>query len=405
MMQQELSPELLCGIAKTYGTPLYVYNADKITAQFRNLQNAFANSNTRFFYASKALTNINILKHILSIGCSIDCSSVNEAHLALHVGFKPENVLYTSNGIDFTEIEEAVGLGININIDSLSNLEKFGIKYGHSYPVGIRLRPNIMAGGNLKISTGHSNSKFGIPIEQLNEILDLIQTHDLFIRGLHIHTGSEIKDVSVFMKVAEVFFDLIPHFQELEFLDLGGGFKVAYKDRDHETDINQLGKEIEVFLTNLENKLQKKFQCWFEPGKYLVSESGYLITKVNVLKTSQNTVFAGVDTGLNHLIRPMMYDAYHRIANISNTNAPIKTYTITGNICETDTFGTDRHLHEVREGDLLAIYNAGAYGFEMSSNYNSRYKPAEVLVVSGKASLIRKRDEFSDLLRNQITVL
>ena len=405
MMQQELSPELLCGIAKTYGTPLYVYNADKITAQFRNLQNAFANSNTRFFYASKALTNINILKHILSIGCSIDCSSVNEAHLALHVGFKPENVLYTSNGIDFSEIEEAVGLGININIDSLSNLEKFGKKYGHSYPVGIRLRPNIMAGGNLKISTGHSNSKFGIPIEQLNEILDLIQTHDLFIRGLHIHTGSEIKDVSVFMKVAEVFFDLIPHFQELEFLDLGGGFKVAYKDRDHETDINQLGKEIEVFLTNLENKLQKKFQCWFEPGKYLVSESGYLITKVNVLKTSQSTVFAGVDTGLNHLIRPMMYDAYHRIANISNTNAPIKTYTITGNICETDTFGTDRHLHEVREGDLLAIYNAGAYGFEMSSNYNSRYKPAEVLVVSGKASLIRKRDEFSDLLRNQITVL
>ncbi|MEI6087162.1 MAG: diaminopimelate decarboxylase [Bacteroidota bacterium] len=404
-MQQELSPELLCDIAKTYGTPLYVYNADKITAQFRNLQNAFADSNTRFFYASKALTNINILKHILSIGCSIDCSSVNEAHLALHVGFKPENILYTSNGIDFSEIEEAVGLGININIDSLSNLEKFGKKYGHSYPVGIRLRPNIMAGGNLKISTGHSNSKFGIPIEQLNEILDLVKTHDLFIRGLHIHTGSEIKDVSVFMKVAEVFFDLIPHFQELEFLDLGGGFKVAYKDRDHETDIKQLGKEIEGFLTNLENKLQKKFQCWFEPGKYLVSESGYLITKVNVLKTSQNTVFAGVDTGLNHLIRPMMYDAYHRIANISNTNAAIKTYTITGNICETDTFGTDRHLHEVREGDLLAIYNAGAYGFEMSSNYNARYKPAEVLVVSGKASLIRKRDEFSDLLRNQIAVL
>ena len=159
-MQQELSPELLSSIANKYGTPLYVYSADKITAQFRNLQTAFSNSNTRFFYASKALTNINILKHILSIGCSIDCSSVNEAHLALHAGFKPENILYTSNGIDFTEIEEAVGLGININIDSLSNLEKFGKKYGHSYPVGIRLRPNIMAGGNLKISKGHSNSKF-----------------------------------------------------------------------------------------------------------------------------------------------------------------------------------------------------------------------------------------------------
>ncbi len=405
MMQQELSPELLCSIANKYGTPLYVYSADKITAQFRNLQTAFSNSNTRFFYASKALTNINILKHILNIGCSIDCSSVNEAHLALHAGFKPENILYTSNGIDFKEIEEAVGLGININIDSLSNLEKFGKKYGHSYPVGIRLRPNIMAGGNLKISTGHSNSKFGIPIEQLNEILDLVQQHHIFIRGLHIHTGSEIKDVSVFMKVAEVFFELVPHFPELEFLDLGGGFKVAYKERDHETDIILLGSEIEKFLINLENKHQRKFQCWFEPGKYLVSESGYLITKVNVLKTSQNTVFAGVDTGLNHLIRPMMYDAYHRITNISNLKGETKTYTITGNICETDTFGTDRHLLEVHEGDLLAIYNAGAYGFEMSSNYNSRYKPAEVLVLEGKVSLIRKRDEFTDLLRNQITVL
>ncbi len=404
-MQQELLPELLCSIANTYGTPLYVYNADKITAQFRNLQSSFANSNTRFFYASKALTNINILKHILSIGCSIDCSSVNEAHLAIHVGFKPENILYTSNGIDFSEIEEAVSLGININIDSLSNLEKFGKKYGHSYPVGIRLRPNIMAGGNLKISTGHSNSKFGIPIEQLNEILDLVQQNQIFIRGLHIHTGSEIKDVSVFMKVAEVFFDLVPHFPELEFLDLGGGFKVAYKNNDHITDINLLGNEIEKFLKGLESKHQRKFQCWFEPGKYLVSEAGYLITKVNVLKTSNNTVFAGVNSGLNHLIRPMMYDAYHRIANISNTKGDIKTYTVTGNICETDTFGTDRSLNEVREGDYLAIYNAGAYGFEMSSNYNARYKPAEVIVVDGKASLIRKRDEFADLLRNQIAVL
>lgn len=404
-MQQELSADLLCSIANTYGTPLYVYNADKITAQFSNLQEAFANSNTRFFYASKALTNINILKHILSIGCSIDCSSVNEAHLALHVGFKPEHILYTSNGIDFSEIEEAVSLGININIDSLSNLEKFGKKYGHSYPVGIRLRPNIMAGGNLKISTGHSNSKFGIPIEQLNEILDLVKRENIFIRGLHIHTGSEIKDVSVFMKVAEVFFDLVPHFPELEFLDLGGGFKVAYKNNDQITDIKLLGQEIEGFLKKLATKHERNFQCWFEPGKYLVSEAGYLITKVNVLKTSNNTVFAGVNSGLNHLIRPMMYDAYHKIANISNNKGEIKTYSITGNICETDTFGTDRQLNEVREGDYLAIYNAGAYGFEMSSNYNSRYKPAEVIVLDGKASLIRKRDEFGDLLRNQITVL
>lgn len=405
MMQQELSNELLCSIANTYGTPLYVYDADKITSQYRKLQSAFAKSNTRFFYASKALTNINILKHILNIGCDIDCSSVNEAHLAIYAGAKPENILYTSNGIDFSEIEEAVSLGININIDSLSNLEKFGKKFGHSYPVGIRLRPNIMAGGNLKISTGHANSKFGVPIDQLDEILALVEKYHLFIRGLHIHTGSEIKDVSVFMKVAEVFYDLIPHFPELTFLDLGGGFKVAYRERDHVTDIDLLAKEIESFLKKLEEKHQKKFQCWFEPGKYLVSESGYLLAKVNVLKTSNNTVFAGINSGLNHLIRPMMYDAYHRIENISNPAGEIKTYTITGNICETDTFGTDRHLHEVREGDILAIHTAGAYGFEMSSNYNARYKPAEVMVIGGEAKLIRKRDEFGDLLRNQISVL
>ncbi len=404
-MQQELSNQLLCNIANTYGTPLYVYDANKITSQYLKLQSAFAKSNTRFFYASKALTNINILKHFLNIGCDIDCSSVNEAHLAIYAGAKPENILYTSNGIDFSEIEEAASLGININIDSLSNLEKFGNKYGHSYPVGIRLRPNIMAGGNLKISTGHSNSKFGIPINQLDEILTLVKKHHLFIRGLHIHTGSEIKDVSVFMKVAEVFYDLIPHFPELEFLDLGGGFKVAYRERDHVTDIDLLAKEIESFLNKLEEKHQKKFQCWFEPGKYLVSESGYLLAKVNVLKNSNGTIFAGVNTGLNHLIRPMMYDAYHRIDNISNPSGEIKTYTITGNICETDTFGSDRHLHEVDEGDILAIHTAGAYGFEMSSNYNARYKPAEVLVIDGEAKLIRKRDEFVDLLRNQITVL
>lgn len=402
---QALSFETLAAIANTHGTPVYVYDADKINQQYGQLKTAFQDSDTRFFYACKALTNINILKHVASIGCDIDCSSINEAKLALHVGVTPERVLYTSNGIHFSEIQEAVSLGININIDSLSNLEKFGAAYGHDYPVGIRLRPNIMAGGNLKISTGHDNSKFGIPIDQLDQILDLVKKYNLYIRGLHIHTGSEIKEVSVFMQVADVFAALVPHFPELDFLDMGGGFKVAYKDSDHITHIDELGAEIARFQKNLETSYGKKFQCWFEPGKYMVSECGYLLSTVNVLKQSGNTVFAGIDTGLNHLIRPMMYDAYHRIENISNPAGPMHHYTVTGNICETDTFGTNRKLHEVREGHVLAIYNAGAYGFEMSSNYNSRYKPAEVMVLGGEAHLIRKRDEFADLLRNQVPVL
>ena len=221
-MSQQLSNEQLLNAAKKFGTPLYVYHAEKITEQYQKLQTAFSKSDVKIFYACKALTNINILKHIKLIGANIDCSSINEVKLALHAGFTSNRVLYTSNGIAFDEIEEAKNLGVHINIDSLSNLEKFGKKYGHSYPVGIRLRPNIMAGGNLKISTGHDKSKFGIPVDQIEKILALVKEHNLFIKDLHIHTGSEIKDVEVFVKGIEVLFDIIPHFQELEFIDLGG---------------------------------------------------------------------------------------------------------------------------------------------------------------------------------------
>jgi len=401
----QLSNEQLASIANEYGTPVYVYHAERITEQYIKLKEAFQQSNTRIFYASKALTNINILKHIRSLGCNIDCSSLNEVHLAIKAGFEPQNILYTSNGIAFSEIEEAVGLGVNVNIDSLSNLEKFGKKYGHGYPVGIRLRPNIMAGGNLKISTGHEKSKFGIPIEQLDKILELVQQHNLFICGLHVHTGSEIKDVSVFMQVANIFFELVPHFKEVSFLDLGGGFKVPYKETEKGTDMILLGEKLAEVLSKLKLAYNRDFQAWFEPGKFLVSESGYFITQVNVLKQSGTTRFAGVNSGFNHLIRPMFYEAYHRIQNISNPDAEKKHYTVVGNICETDTFAWDRELNDVREGDLLVFYNAGAYGFEMASNYNARFKPAQVLVIEGRAHLIGRRDIFEDLLRNQIEVL
>ncbi len=404
-MSQSLSHEQLRSIAGEYGTPLYVYHAEKITEQYTQLRTAFAQSNARIFFACKALTNINILKHIRSLGCNIDCSSVNEVHIAIRAGFEPKNILYTSNGIAFSEIEEAVGLGVHVNIDSLSNLEKFGKKYGHSYPVGIRLRPNIMAGGNLKISTGHEKSKFGIPIEQLDQILALVKEHTIFINGLHVHTGSEIKDVEIFMKVADIFFELAPHFPELTFLDMGGGFKVPYKTEETGTDVMLLGQKVAGFTEKMKTTYGRDFQAWFEPGKFLVSECGYFITEVNVMKQSGNTSFAGINSGFNHLIRPMFYEAYHRIENLSNPSGEMKHYAVTGNICETDTFAWDRELNEVREGDLLVFYNAGAYGFEMGSNYNSRYKPAQVLVINGQSHLIARRDVFEDLLRNQVAVL
>ena len=402
MPQPRLSYQQLTAIAAEFGSPVYVYDANCITHQYQKLTAAFAQTDTKFFYACKALTNISVLKHIKSIGCNVDCSSINEVKLALLAGFEPQNVLYTSNGIHFSEIEEVQGLGVNINIDSLSNLEKFAIKYGHTYPVGIRLRPNIMAGGNLKISTGHDKSKFGIPVDQMDKILELVKKHDLYIQNLHIHTGSDIKDVDVFVKGIEVLFDIIPHFKELRSVDLGGGFKVPYQDGDGETDMILLAKKVKEAFDDHPNPNGMPLQVWFEPGKFLVSAAGYLITEVNVMKENGSTVLAGINSGFNHLIRPMFYDAYHKIENISNPDGEKKAYTVVGNICETDTFATDRNIAEIRESDLLVFYNAGAYGFEMSSNFNSRYKPAEVMVKGGKAELIRKRDEFNDLITNQI---
>lgn len=401
-MPEQLSNEQLIQAAENFGTPLYVYHAEKIKEQYEKLTSAFSIMDTKFFYASKALTNINILRHVKEIGCNVDCSSINEVKLALHAGFDPKRILYTSNGIAFDEIEEAAAAGVHINIDSLSNLEKFGKKYGHSYPVGIRIRPNIMAGGNLKISTGHEGSKFGIPVNQLEKIEEVVKQTNLFIRTLHIHTGSDIKDADVFVKGMEVLFELIPHFPELEVIDLGGGFKVPYQTGEKETDVNLLAQKIKEAFDSHFVAGRKKFQLWFEPGKFLVSQCGYLLTKVTVLKDTDATVFAAVNSGLNHLIRPMMYDAYHHIENISNPDGAEKIYTITGNICETDTFATNRRLAEIKEGDYLAFYNAGAYGFEMASNYNARFKPAEVMIKNGKAQLIRKRDDFNDLLKNQV---
>lgn len=402
-MSQALTHQQLTEIAQQFGTPAYVYHAEKIKEQYEKLTSGFSAIDAKFFFACKALTNINILKYIHSLGCGIDCSSINEVKLAVHAGIPAEKILYTSNGISFDEIEEAASHKVHINIDSLSNLEKFGKKFGNSYPVGVRLRPNILAGGNLKISTGHEKSKFGIPIEQLDALLNIVKENNIKIKALHIHTGSDIKDADIFVHGIKVLSELVPHFPDLEVIDLGGGFKVPYETSDEETDIPWIAGKLKKFLdSNVFGG--RNFQLWFEPGKYLVSECGYLITKVNVIKENGAQIFAGVNSGLNHLIRPMFYDAYHHVVNISNPEADEKVYTITGYICETDNLANDRLLRKVREGDLLVFYNAGAYGFEMSSNYNSRYKPVEVLVKDGKAHLIRKADVFEDLLKNQVEV-
>lgn len=399
-----LSAEFLVKTAEEFGTPVYVYHAEKIKTQYEKLQKAFSKADARFFYACKALTNINVLRYINSIGCGLDTVSIQEVQLGLKAGFDPKNIIFTPNCVDLQEIIAAKDLGVNINIDNISILEQFGNQFGSSYPICIRLNPHIMAGGNFKISTGHVDSKFGISIHQMRHIERIVKSTKLKVTGLHMHTGSEIKDVDVFLRGVEIMFEMTEHFPDLEFIDLGSGFKVAYQQGDPETDIDLLGSKLTEAFNKFAKAYKRPLQLWFEPGKFLVSQCGYFVVKANVIKQTTATVFVGVNSGFNHLIRPMFYDSFHLIRNISNPKGTERIYTVVGNICETDTFGWDRKISEVREGDYLVFYNAGAYGFEMSSNFNSRLKPAEVLVKDGKAHLIRRRDVLEDLLKNQVEI-
>jgi diaminopimelate decarboxylase len=219
-----------------------------------------------------------------------------------------------------------------------------------------------------------------------------------------MHTGSDILDAEVFLRGASLLYEAAKSFKDLEFMDFGSGFKVKYKDGDITTDVDDIGRKIVDSFQVFCKDYGRDLQLWFEPGKYIVSNAGHLLVDVNVVKQTTSTIFAGVNSGQNHLLRPMMYDAYHQITNVSNPKGEGRIYSIVGYICESDTLGYDRKLSEVRIGDVLAISNAGAYGFSMSSNYNSRYRPAEVLVHKGEAHLIRKRENLDDLLKNQIEV-
>lgn len=391
-------------ICREFGTPLYVYDTEKISKQIQNLKTAFSDSDLKIKYAAKALTNISILKHIQQQGCGIDVVSLNEARLALKAGFKPDDIMFTPSCVDFDEIVAGVEMGVYINLDNLSVLEKFGKKYKGEYPCCIRLNPHILAGGNYKISTGHGNSKFGISVFQMPQVMDLVAKYDISINGLHIHTGSEISETDVYLKMSEILFGVARDFPSLKFIDFGSGFKVAYKEGDMVTNVYDLGLKLGKSFREFYESYGRKLELWIEPGKYIVSEAGSLLVSTNVVKPTPSVTFVGVNSGLNHLIRPMMYDAYHEIINITNPAGSQKVYTVVGNICETDTFGADRRISEVREGDVLALKNSGAYGYSMASTFNSRFRPAEVMVKNGKAHLIRQRDTFEDLLRGQIEV-
>ena len=394
----------LLQLAQQFQSPLYVYDAEKIEFQYKRLKNAFEKvSRLRINYAMKALSNVSVLKLVHGFGANIDTVSWQEVQLGLHAGFEPNQIIFTPNGVSLEEIEEVAQLGIQINIDNLSILEQFGTKYP-DIPVCIRINPHVMAGGNENISVGHIDSKFGISIYQIPHILRIVENTKMHINGLHMHTGSDILDIEVFLYAAEILFDAAKQFKTLDFLDFGSGFKVPYKKGDIETNIEELGRKLSKRFLQFEKEYGRELTLAFEPGKFLVSEAGFFLTKVNVVKQTTSTVFAGVDSGFNHLIRPMFYGSQHHIENISNPKGKERFYTVVGYICETDTFGTNRKIAEIKEGDILSFKNAGAYCFSMASNYNSRYKPAEVLWKDGKGSLIRSRETMEDILRNQILV-
>lgn len=391
-------------LCDTYGTPIYVYDTAKMEEQYHSLKNAFASCNTKIKFACKALNNINVLRYFRSLGAGLDTVSIQEVWIGLRAGFLPQEIMYTPNCVSMEEIDLAVKEGVQINIDNISILEQFGAKYGNTVPVCIRINPHVMAGGNLNISTGHIDSKFGISIYQIRHVERVVKSTQLHVNGLHMHTGSDIVDVDVFLRGAEILFEQTEFFKELEFVDFGSGFKVPYKADDYCTDMAELGEKLSARFNEFCKAYGRELDLWFEPGKFLVSQSGTFLASVNVLKQTTAAMFVGLDSGMNHLIRPMFYNSYHHITNVSNPAGKPRIYTVVGYICETDTFGWDRKISEVREGDVLAFSNAGAYGFTMASNYNSRFRPAEVMIKDGKHFLIRKRENLEDLLRNQVEV-
>lgn len=418
----------LLSIAEEFGTPLFVYDSDVISENIQRLRHAFPDiEQLHLHYAAKALTTLPVLQLIRKQGVGLDCVSVEEVELGLKAGFTPDQIMFTPNGVSTQELLDVHHKGIRMNIDSLPALEAFTDHVPNAH-VCIRINPHIMAGGNQNISVGHEHSKFGVSVAQLDQLLALVESRSIRVNGVHMHTGSEIKDISQYLQACDVLFDVAKHFTDLEFLDFGSGFKIPYFPGDTETPLDEFGHRLTERFHTFCADYGKPLQMVFEPGKFIVSNAGHFLMRVNAVKKNPTRTFAQVDSGLNHFIRPMLYGSRHSIENLSaqsrhplqrvnnpqaqpefaNDSSSIRAdhalYSVVGYICETDTFADDVPLPETVEGDILRLANAGAYGMMMASNYNSRLRPAEVLWMDGKARLIRRRETLEDLLATQISL-
>ena len=396
--------EKLKNAAENFGTPLYVYDLSIIDRQIQKLKKAFKKlNNYKIYFAAKALSNISILKYINSLNLGIDAASIEEVKTGIKCGFKTNMILFTPNGIDFSEVKEAMSLGVKINLDSLESLIDFS-NYYPNQPVSIRINPDVLAGANENVSVGHLNSKFGIPEEQIQDIIKMEEEKKIKVTALHIHTGSDITDENHFELGIRKIFSHAYNFKNIDTIDLGGGIKIPYFNGDTETNLNKYADIINKEVQKFKLKKGKDLKLIFEPGKFLVSDSGYFITKVNYIKKTRQNTFVQVNSGFNHLIRPTLYRSHHEIINLSNPDFKEFKYSVVGYICEKDTFANKRMISKVSKGDLLCFKNSGAYGFSMTSNYNSRLKPAEVCIYKDEIKKIREGEKFDDLFYGQIDI-
>jgi len=387
-----------------FGNPLYVYDLSIIENQFKELKNGFQNiKNFKINFAVKSNSNISILKFMKRLGAGLDTVSIEEVKIGLICGFNNEDITFTPNGVSFNEIEEAYNLKVKINLDSLESIKDFSKKYS-SYPISIRVNPNILSGGNKNVSVGHDKSKFGIPQDCLDEIAEMDNKKNIAIEGIHIHTGSDIVELDNFQEAFKKIFLVAKKFKNVKILNFGGGLKIPYFEGDSKTNILNLSNSIKKLINDNSFVTENNLKIILEPGKFLVGESGYFLTKVNYVKKTPNKVFVQLNSGFNHFIRPIFYDSYHEIINITNPNDKEYEYDVVGYVCEQDNFALKRKISNVRKGDILCFKNAGAYCSSMSSNYNSRIKPAEACIWKNKLVKIKERENLNNILNGQIDI-
>jgi len=392
--------KLLLQAARQFGTPLYVYDLDRIRENVSAIQEAFG-PETEIHYACKALDNLAILREMHKLGCGIDAVSQEELEIALMCGYAPKEINFTPNGAPLSEYIWAHEHGINVHIDNPGILEELG-KYKSGFPVSIRFNPKIRSGGHHKLQVGAEDSKFGLFPEELPHIYEIIEKYKIEVRRIHVHVGSDIKTVDDFLMCWKQAFPLAEKYQDtVRVIDLGGGFGVQYFPDDAILDMQALGEGVRKLREDYSNRTGHEITFLVEPGKSLVGNAGFFLTQVTATKHLEINDIVYLNTGFNHLIRPMYYDARHRIENLTSVAGERKTYKVVGYLCETDTFDPGVDLPLTLRGDILCIHNAGAYAFTMSSNYNSRRRPAEVLVKDGELKLIRRRETLNDILATQ----